>query len=184
MTFDFPGYDLRFIQKQPCNDGSAHLFTVIYKFYSPVTKYLYVVRAEFHRGDVFAIKFYCKKDKRSDLKYSKIINRGDVGNIITTCAKAIPLLLLDYPLASFAFGAASSVDEQDESIEPYIKNQRFELYKYFASRRFGQTTFAHYEYPLISSYLLLNRKSGRIPLRERELIKMFSETYNNISEIN
>ena len=107
-----------------------------------------------------------------------------MGNIITTCAKVIPLLLEDFPQASFAFGAARSVDKSNKSIEPIIRNQRFELYRYFASKRFGQTTFAHYEYPLISSYLLLNRSSGRTSLRERELIKMFSETYNNVSEIN
>ena len=75
MEFDFPGYPVKFIQRQRCKDPSAHLFTLIYKFYSPVTKYHYVIRAEYHEEDVFAMKFYCKKDRKSDTKYAKIINR-------------------------------------------------------------------------------------------------------------
>ena len=82
LTFDCEGYELKFIQQDYCADGSAHLFSRIYKFYSPVTKYFYVVRAEYHEEDVFGIKFYCKKDRGDVLKYSKIVNKGDVGNIL------------------------------------------------------------------------------------------------------
>ncbi len=45
MTFDFPGYDLRFIQCDRSHDDSAHLKSYIFKFFSPITRYHYVVKA-------------------------------------------------------------------------------------------------------------------------------------------
>lgn len=119
MTFDFPGYELRFIQIARCADDSSHLYTYIYKFHSPVTGYHYIVRAEYHDEDVFAIKFYCKKDRKSEYKYSKIVNKGDLGNIIMSCAKVIPLLLQTHPQVSFCFAASRSVDVRNNSIEDY-----------------------------------------------------------------
>lgn len=183
MTFDYSGYELKFIQKQPCRDQSFHLFTLIYKFFSPVTKYHYILRAEYHEGDVFAIKFYCKKDKRSDFKYSKIINRGDIGNILITSAKVIPLLLSDYPTASFGLSGARSIDFQTLKVEDYNNNQRFRIYKHIIALKFGTITFAHYEYEKISSYLLINKNCDNVQKKEKELVKMFSLTYHNLPDI-
>lgn len=113
-----------FVQKRACKDSSAHLFSCIYKFYSPVTKYFYILHADYHEGDLFAVKFYCKKERHSDFKYSKIINKGDMGNILMTCIKVIPLLLNDYPEASFGFIGSRTVDETSRKVESYINNQR------------------------------------------------------------
>lgn len=159
MTFDYPGYPLNFIQKRVCNDNSAHLFTIIYKFYSPITKYNYIINADYHEEDVFAIKFYCSKDKRSKYKYNKIVNKGDIGNIFITCAKTVPLLLKEYPNASFGFCGARSVDSRSRKAENYSNNQRFRIYKNIVSLKFGTKTFTHYEYERISSYLLINNNS-------------------------
>lgn len=158
MNFDFPGYPLTFIQQQRCKDTTPHLFTRVYKFRSPVTKYFYIVRADYHEGDIFAIKFYCKKDRRSENKYAKIVNRGDLGNIIMSCARLIPLLLESYPVASFAFAASPSVDSKGRK-EPINMTQRYRLYCYMIPRKFGGETFAHYAYDTISSYLLHNHAS-------------------------
>lgn len=183
MTFDYLGYEINFILKQPCNDDTNHQFTLVYKFFSPVTKYIYILHADYHNEDVFAIKFYCKKDRKSDFKYSKIVNKGDHCNILVTCAKVIPLLLLQYPNASFGFGAASSVDRKNKSVESHIENQRFGIYKKIVSEKFGPITFTHYEYPEISCYLLVNRNCDDINLKEREIVKMFIRTYPNIVSI-
>ncbi len=93
MIFDYPGYDLQFIQKRRIKDGSAHLFSFLYKFYSPITELQYVLTADYHEGDFFAIKFYAKMLRKSDFKYSLITNKGDVGNLLVTCLKCVPLLL-------------------------------------------------------------------------------------------
>lgn len=175
MTFNFPGYELYFVQRESCKDGSAHLASYIYKFYSPVTRYNYIVRAEYHRTDIFSVKFYCKKDRASEFKYSLIINKGDLGNIIMTCAKVIPLLLDHYPTASFAFAAARSYDVKSKKTEPLFRTQRYRLYCEMVPKKFGQQTFSHHTNDDISSYLLYNRQS-KFSLNEIE--DMFKETYN------
>lgn len=181
MTFDFPGYELRFIQIARCADDSSHLYTYIYKFHSPVTGYHYIVRAEYHDEDVFAIKFYCKKDRKSEYKYSKIVNKGDLGNIIMSCAKVIPLLLQTHPQGSFCFAASRSVDVRNNSIEDYGQTQRFRLYQYMIPLKFGTVTFEHFAYPAVSSYLLYNRSATS---SRTDIENMFRTTYINLSDVN
>ncbi|SFQ66355.1 hypothetical protein [Flavobacterium akiainvivens] len=183
MTFDYQGYPLEFLQKQPCKDKSAHLFTLLYKFYSPVTHYHYILRAEYHEFDVFAIKFYCVKDKHSEYKYSKIVNKGDIGNILITCALAVPMLLIDYPTASFAFAGARSIDFKSRKVENYQKNQRFRIYSNIVAKKFGNKTFAHYEYEDISAYLLVNKSAANIDEKEREIVAMFAANYDNLPDV-
>jgi len=91
VEFNYSGYPIKFIQKDRCKDSSEHLSSHIFKFYSPKTQYHYIIRAEFHREGVFAVKFYCKKDRKSDFKYSKIVNKGDIGNIVISSLKVIPI---------------------------------------------------------------------------------------------
>lgn len=181
MTFDYPGYELKFIQKDNCTDESAHLSTFIYKFFSPITKYHYIIRADYHKEDVFAVKFYCKKDRRSRYKYNKIVNKGDIGNIFITCIKVIPLLLKVYPNSSFGFAGAPTIDFKSKKAEGYASNQRFRTYCYVISLKIGTETFTHFEYEKVSSYLLLNNSNQDIIKKEEQIIKMFSSTYNELS---
>lgn len=184
MTFDYPGYDLHFIQKESSKDHSAHEFTYVYKFHSPVTGYHYIVRAEYHAEDVFAIKFYCKKDRHSDYKYSKITNKGDLGNILKTCVKLVPLLLKTHPTSSFGFVGSRTLDRASRKVENYNNNQRFRVYKYIAGETLGTETFEHIEYPEISGYLLINHNSGSaVAAKELAIKRMFSQTYNNLPDI-
>lgn len=182
MRFDSPGYELKFIQKQPNNYGDAHLYTLIYKFYSNKTKYNYVLRADYHSEEVFAIKFYCKKDKRSDFKYSRLVNRNDVGNILNTCLKVVPKLLHDYPNASFGFIGSRILDVKSNKVENYSNTQRFRTYKRLIAEKIGVQTFTHIEYEKISGYLLLNKNCPNIELKERAIVKMFADTYNDLLE--
>ncbi len=183
MTFDYAGYELKFVQQERCKDGSSHQFTRIYKFYSSVTKYYYVLRAEYHEEAVFSIKFYCKKDRKSEFKYSKIINRGDVGNILITCVKAIPILLKDFPDASFGFIGARTLDSTSRKVEFYNNNQRFRVYKNVIAQKIGTLTFEHIEYPEISGYLLINRVTSDLAVKEIAIKRMFAATYNNLGDI-
>lgn len=183
MSFDSAGYELKFVQKRPCKDGSDHKFTLIYKFYSTKTKLIYILSADYHTHDVFGIKFYCKKDKTSDFKYSKIVNRGDVGNILVTCTKIIPILLEQYPTASFGFAASRSVDNKNKLVEQYQMNQRFKTYTKVAARKIGSMTFTHFEYPQISSYLLVNNNHGNVSAVERLMVNMFVKTYETLLDV-
>lgn len=172
MTFDFTGYELKFIQRDYCHDASAHLESYIFKFFSPITKYHYVVRAEYHETDIFTVKFYCKKDRGSDYRYSIIINRGDLGNVIMTCAKVIPELLIQFPKASFAFAAARSYDPRSKTIEPLYRTQRYRLYCEMVPRKFGEQTFSHHTNDDISSYLFTIGKAASIWIKYRICLKV------------
>jgi hypothetical protein len=185
LTFEsYLGYDLLFIRKEPSKDKSAHEFTYVYKFHSPITGYHYVLRAEYHAEEVFAVKFYCKKDRRSDYKYSRLTNKGDVGNILKTCVKLVPLLLDIHPKASFGFVDSRTLDRPSRKVENYNNNQRFRIYKYIAGATLGTQTSEHIEYPEISGYLLINRRCGsNIADKERAINQMFLRTYNNLPDI-
>ena len=177
------GYALKFIQKQKTNDESDHQFTLIYKFKSTKNKWNYIIRAEYHTGDIFAVKFYAQQHSKSDLKYSKITNKYDVLDILVTIAKLIPELLPQYPTASFGFAGARTIDEKSKKVEGYEKNQRFRVYRKVVVELIGDKTFTHYEYEKISGYLLINNANQNIAKKEKELILMFRTNYSDLPDI-
>ena len=142
-----------------------------------------MLRADYHEENVFAIKFYCKKDRHSEHKYSKIVNKGDVGNILITCLKIIPILLKRYPLASFAFTGSRSIDFRSGKVEGYDRNQRFRVYIYIVAQKIGSQTFAHFTFDEVSSYLLENRALGDIEAAKDRMVGMFVETYDDLHDV-
>ena len=185
MTFDYPGYPLKFIQRDACREENrgGHLSTFIYKFHSPVTKYRYILRAEEYECEAFAIKFYCQKHSNHDYKYSITTNKGDIGNILVTCLSAIQKILNICPNASFAFVGARSYDKRSKKLENTSPTQRFKIYRYVASKLIGRATFEHFEYEPASSYSLINRNSENIEATERMIVNMFRFTYPNLREV-
>lgn len=141
MDFLYQGYPIKFIQKEQCKDTSAHIETYIFKFFSPVTKLHYIIRAEYHEEDVFGIKFYCKKDRSSDFKYSKIVNKGDFGNIVMSCFKVIPYLLQIFPTASFGIIGARGFDAKFNLYEQIEFTQRYKIWSYIIQKKVGQQQF-------------------------------------------
>lgn len=104
-----------------------------------------------------------------------------MGNVIMSCAKVIPLLLKEYPDASFAFAASRSVDNKTKTMEDYRLTQRYKIYCYMIPLKFGYITFNHIAYDIISSYLLHNKNSSS---SRGEIELIFKETYQNLYEIN
>jgi len=173
-------YPLKFIQKDKCWDNTDHISTYIYTFFSPVTKLKYVVRSEYFATNTFALKFYAKKDRRSREKYSRIINKGDVFNILLTVGSVIEVLLKIEPLASFAFASSRSIDRETNRIEPFPNNQRFRIYASLIPTYIGDETFDHILYKSISSYLLLNKKNQDLESLRLQIEKSFQLTYNDL----
>lgn len=157
-------YDIHFIQKASPRDGDAFRLSYIYKFRSNKTeKYQslkYIIRVEVI-DDIYAIKFYAARDRKLDNKYNRIIKAhsySDTLRIFVTCASIVPMILKDEPLASFIINGAQSLDLKSNKIEDKANNQRFRLYRNIAIRLFGKVLFEHYEFPEISSYLIVNKK--------------------------
>lgn len=180
MIITKKGYPIEFVQKRRINDESAHLYTLVYKFHSPITGFIYVINADYHSTDTFAIKFYVKQHRRSEYKYSKITNKGDLINILISNAKIVPELLKQYPTASFGFIGSRTIDRKSKKIEGVVLNQRFRIYRRLVSAIIGTKTFEHFEYIEISGYLLGNKISNNVKLKEREIKKMFTQTYPNL----
>ncbi|KQS33984.1 hypothetical protein ASG33_08105 [Dyadobacter sp. Leaf189] len=184
MNFDFPGYKIKFIQRDVCrNECGGHLSTFIYKFFSPVTGYKYIMRVEHYELETFAIKFYCQKHSSHDYKYSITTNKGDLGNIMATCLSAVEEILALFPDASFVFLGAPSYDKRSKTIENKVPTQRFKIYRYIASKLIGRVTFEHFEYEAASSYSLINRRCEDVPSKERMMVKMFRFTYPTLRDM-
>lgn len=180
--FDSEGYTINFIQRKKIPDATKHTATYIYKFYSPKLNLCYIVIADYHQEEVFAVKFYPKSLRHSDKKYSLLTNKGDIPNILVTVVKVVIDLLTRIPTASFAFYGVQTYDKRSKKIEPLANNQRYRIYFHFISQKFGNETFAHFEYSEIGSYLMVNRKSGDIKMKERKIAEMFIETYREIPD--
>jgi len=94
----------------------------------------YILR-EYHREDVFAIKFYTTQHKHSDYRYNKLVNRGYALNIFRTCLDVVVQLLEQYPYASFVVSASRSIDPLGKFTENAKNNKRFRIYSKFIAQQ-------------------------------------------------
>lgn len=147
-----------FFQRDRHHDSTDHLFSFIYKFHIPETKSRYILRAEYHTGDLIAIKFYDKAYKHSQVKYNIKTNKGHFFKILLKCLDVAPLVLEKYPNSSFILHSSRSVDAKHKFrlTEELENNQRYRIYSYYVENRVGTATFTHIIYPTISSHLLVN----------------------------
>ena len=60
---------------------------------------------------------------------------------------------------------------KQDKIESKANNQRFRLYKYVAEHLFGDSIFQDYEFPEVSSYLIVNRNSCQDVEQKKNEIK-------------
>jgi len=118
-------YPVKFVQQDGCFDDSDHVYTRIYTFISETNKLKYVIRAEYFKTDTYALKFYPKRWKKRDNRYSIIINAGDAANILYTVGSLIPELLKASPKTSIALSATRSIDSATNRLEPIELNQRY-----------------------------------------------------------
>lgn len=184
MIFTHTGYDLKFIQQKQIIDESEHLSTSIYTFISPVTKLKYVVNLEYYNENLYVIKFYPKSLKKSLYKYNRITNKGDVLNILITCAKLIPQILRENQSASFGFIGSRTYDVgRAEFQENYFNNKRFRVYSKLIQDVIGSKTFEHYEYIKISGYLLVNKTQKPVTEKERRIIDMLHRVYYLLEDL-
>lgn len=183
MILKSKGYPIKFIQTHPVNDKSSHLTSYVFKFFSLKNKLHYIVRVELHDNNFYAIKFYAKKDRKSDNKYNNVTNKGDVANILISCAKPIPYILKLNPLASFGFIGSRTIDRYSNKVEGLENNQRFKLYNYHLPQLIGSETFLHISFKSASSYALINRKVENIDVYKEVVKTMVIDTYDSIMDI-
>lgn len=165
--------------KENEQDRSDHLYTYLFRFKSTHTRLTYILRAEYHKNDVFGVKFFAKPHRDSEKKYSLLTNKGYALRIFLTCASVVPKLLECYPKASFGLIGSRMLDEENQEIEDPDRNIRYRVYQKVIEDLFGNDTFAHYAYPKISGYLLLNKKRD-VDHTKAAIEKMFIDNYRDI----
>lgn len=170
-------YNLYFIQKASPGEGDAFDYALIYKFYTERTeeyqRLKYIIRIEVFE-DVFALKFYAARDRKMEDKYNRIIkahNYSGVMRIFLTCAFLILKLHEEFPTYSFVINGAESNDLEGNKVEGKNSTQRFRIYRIFALQVFGREKFEHYQYPSVSSYMLVNRNGDEDIESKAERIK-------------
>ena len=68
-------------------------------------------------------------------------------------------------------------------VEDFSNTQRFRVYTKIVEQKIGFDTFAHFSYAEISGYLLVNLEAGDIQSKEKSLIRMFADTYENLLDV-
>ncbi|MBA4304843.1 MAG: hypothetical protein C0424_11510 [Sphingobacteriaceae bacterium] len=183
MIIRTPGYPVKFIQRKKHQNASGHISTYIFSFLSFANKLKYVVHVEEYDEQLCAIKFYPKCLRKSDFKYNKIINKGDVINVLMSVASVIPHLLQENTKFSFGFVGSRSVNTMNNYTEHFIANKRYRIYSELIKQVIGDRTFVHIEYEQISGYLLLNKAAGDIDYKENKIKKMLNNIYTFIEEL-
>lgn len=182
MSFDSPGYPFVFVEKRPCRDGGPVLYTLAYSFRSPVTRLRYTFLAEYHAGDIFAVKFHCHAHRLSERRYNIIVDKGDAFRIMRTVVEITLATLKEHPSASFGFVGSRSID-RDQHVEGASLTQRYRIYRWLATVLLGGRTFQHYEFDTISAYLLVNRRHADVEAAKDRYMRMFSEAYGGIHDV-
>jgi len=178
------GYSLKFIQKVKIKNGDGHLSTLIFTFHSSKNKIKYVLNIEEYEEQLFAIKFYPKSLKKSDLKYNIIINKGDVIKVLMTCASVIPHILESNENASFGFVGSRTFDSSRRAFtENSILNKRYRVYSKLIKEVIGNKTFVHMEYEKISGYLLINKSFEKIEIKEAKIKEVLNGIYTFVEEL-
>lgn len=183
MIFRQTPFALTFVTKEYETETSDHLFTLVYSFQSPETSLRYLVRAEYHEGHVFGIKFYPKNFQLSNLKYSLSVNRGHSLRIFLTCASVIPLLLKEYPDVNFGAIGVRGVGKDENTVEPPSQTRRYRIYSHIFLELIGNEQFSHFLYPENSGILLVNNRTEDIEGKKSEIEHIFYKNYTFIHDI-
>lgn len=184
---------LRFVQKESPTENDCFDICFTYVFFIDYVdknngqrnRLKYVGRAEKY-DDVFAIKFYASRDRKSPHdKYS--LAHGQLGvkavlNIFWNCIAIINDMSKFYPNCSFVFKGAEAYDPNTMRWEDENENQRFRIYRTFLSKVIGTKTFTHYQYLKNSIYLLIRKESTTLDYIKRDRIMNMLYRRFNLSE--
>ncbi|MDE6226360.1 MAG: hypothetical protein K2M63_02450 [Muribaculaceae bacterium] len=180
---------LRFVQRDyPKNSGEKYDVCYIYSCFitflniknGKKSRLKYIIRAEKYQ-DVFAIKFYASRDRKSVYdKYSlghNDISITGIRQIFEFCIDVLLEILELFPGSSFVVLGADSYNPKTQKTESSIENQRFRIYRLFLNRRIGSETFHHFQHPSISLYLLTYKDGKNDKEKSYHQIKMLLDKF-------
>lgn len=182
--------DFRFIQKESPSEKDCFDLCNNYVFFidfidknsTKRNRLKYIGRAEKYE-DVFAIKFYASRDRKSPYdKYSLAHGQFGVKTVLSIfwiCITIINDVSTKHPDCSFVIKGSEAYDPRTMRWEDEQENQRFRIYRNFLSKVIVTKTFAHYQYLKNSIYLLVRKSNQESEESKRDrLIKMLYQRFN------
>ena len=144
-------YDVSFLRNQYNLPESDDIIRrSVYRMVSPLTGEEYRILIDYCKGNIYIIKFYCKKDEKSKDRFNKLTGLNEPRNLVESCISVLDRdFLTKNETASFGFIASNIPDE------PLRNTKRFHFYEIMMSTLVGDSRFSHYKLEEISAYLLI-----------------------------
>lgn len=144
-------YDVSFLRNLHNLPESDDIITrSVYKMVSPLTGEEYRILIDFCEGNIYIIKFYCKRDEKAKNRYNKLTGLNEPRNLVESCINVLDRdFLSKNETASFGFIASNIPNE------PLRNTKRFRFYEIMMSNLIGDARFVHYKLEEISAYLLI-----------------------------
>lgn len=165
-------FHFRYINSHKRVEGGQQIVTYNYSFRGKTNK-RYIVLAELHPHNIYAVKFYLQEHKSCAKKYQRLTSIGEGSRIITTLANIIKVLYAKDDTSSFAFYGMHSEGE------PKGETKRYRLYARILENLVSSVFFQHEKSAKNSAYLLLNRKYNDPDLLKK-VEAMFKELYEGV----
>jgi len=142
----------------------------------------YLVEVEVYAFDIYVIKFFLKKHKRSPLKYNILTNENRCSKVVSTCIRIMLEIHHKNPFASFGFIGANTIDRQTGYEESMQTTKRFIVYRRAMFALFGTETFTHYVDAGHSAYLMISNKNDSVESIKESAKKMFDDIFPQLAD--
>lgn len=135
-------YDGKYLHR--ASDGSDY-----WSFVSKKSNLEYIVLIERYNNNVYAVKFYLKKDKKNKRKYQTLTRSNEPRTIIMSVMKIMMTYAKEHPDSSFIFIGTNGPDESKAN------TKRFRVYRHLVNTYISQEQFTHLQDEQNSIYMLL-----------------------------
>lgn len=144
----------------------------IYRYRFKAKNETYIVNVEEYDNSIFIIKFYPKKHRLSENKYSLRTNKYLASRIFATCLKIGKDIQKNNDLASFGFIGANDLGEGKDN------TKRYRVYKKIVKEFFSSENYYHVRSDENSLYLILNKQNKNID--KNKIINTIAENFEII----
>ena len=133
----------------------------------------YNVDIEQHTHDLFILKFHQDKHRRRKDKYRILTGEYDAYRVFSTILNITIDVYEKFPMASFGFVGARSLDEKSRE-----KTKRWKLYSRIMVDYFSPSQFHHASMPEKSLFVALNsQKEKQVPKLWEQIIEQLELEY-------
>jgi len=146
-----------------------------YSFKSP--KHRYLVEIEHYIKNIYVIQYFPIIHKNNPRKYMLLTNEHQCRPIVGTCIRILLDILSKNELATFGFIGSNTYNPETGQEESMNETQRWKVYRHAMESRIGVETFSHAWLPMLSRYVMVNKKSD-VNDTLNEINRIFSKMYD------